>query len=184
MEKEMVGPIAFVYPIPIVLIGSMVAGKANFAEIGDCALAGINPALVVVSINENHYTTFGIREHRCFSLNFPTTQRLKAVDYCGNHSGKEVDKSTLFEIEPGQNPLCPLIDEFPVNLECEVIHDHQIEHRHLYVAKVTQTHIAKNLISREKGKIHFPDLRMLDPILYGLDNAYYTVGEKIGTSGA
>ncbi len=184
MEKEMLGPIAFVYPIPIVLIGSMVAGKANFAEIGDCAIAGITPALVVVSINENHYTTSGIREHRCFSLNFPTTKQVKAVDFCGNHSGKEVDKSTLFETEPGQNPLCPLITEFPVNLECTVIHDHLIEHRHLYVAKVTQLHIAKDIILKKEGKIHFPGLQTLDPILYGLDNNYYAVGGKIGTAGA
>jgi flavin reductase (DIM6/NTAB) family NADH-FMN oxidoreductase RutF len=184
VEKETLGSVCFVYPVPIVLIGSIVNGKANFAEIGDCAIAGVKPALVVVSVNDNHFTTAGIREHRCFSLNFPTTKHMKAVDYCGNHSGRDVDKSSLFEIESGQNTFCPLIKDFPVNLECEVVHDHQIEHRHIFIAKITQSHVSKEYIVWKDGKPHFPELTTLDPILYGLDNAYYSVGNKIGKSGA
>ena len=44
--------VPFVYPIPIVLVGANVDGKANYATVGDCAIKGL-PCQYHLSEGEN-----------------------------------------------------------------------------------------------------------------------------------
>ncbi len=164
----------------------MVDGRANFATIGDCAIMGVRPALVAVSLGEGHFTTRGLRDHREFSINVPTTAQLPLVDYFGTVSGRDVDKSKLVAWKLGDVLPVPLIDDCPVNLECRVLHDGTIQHRHFFVAEVLEAHLSKKLIperalSEGAAEPNLPDVRALDPILYALDNRYYRVGSPIGT---
>jgi flavin reductase (DIM6/NTAB) family NADH-FMN oxidoreductase RutF len=179
--KVKIGAVPLLYPIPIVLAGAKVNGKANYATLGDCGIMGLNPALTFVSLHANHYTTQGILENKTFSINIPSTELLAEVDYCGMVSGRQVDKARLFDTFYGELGTAPLIRECPVNLECRVVHDFSIEHRQIFVGKVIQTHIDDSLVNEENGRWVFADLTRLDPIVYALDNHYYRIGGPIGT---
>ena len=179
--KVPIGAVPYIYPVPIVLVGAMVDGRPNFATVGDCAIMGINPALVTVSLSEHHHTTKGILEHRTFSINLPSTDLLAKADYCGMVSGRDVDKSALFEIFVGESADTPMIEECPVNLECKIETDFSIEHRHIFVASVIQTHVTESLIEDRDGRRMVADMQRLDPILYALDNKYYSAGPPVGT---
>ena len=178
MKKE-IGPIPYVYPIPITLVGAVVGGKPNFATIGDVGLMGIRPPLVAVSLHERHHTTPGILECRTFSINFPTTAMLAETDYCGMVSGSEVDKAALFTLFYGKLETVPMIAECPVNLECRVVRDFAIRLRHIFIGEVVQTHVAEQVVAESGDGI--ADLGALDPVIYSLDNRYYRIGEAIGT---
>ena len=54
MSKVRLGAIPLIYPIPVVLVGATVDGRANFTEVGDCAVMGISPALVTISLSATH----------------------------------------------------------------------------------------------------------------------------------
>lgn len=179
--KAKIGAVPLLYPIPIVLAGANVNGKANYATLGDCGIMGINPALTFVSLHANHYTTQGIVQNMTFSINIPTTGLLAEVDYCGLVSGRQVDKAQLFDTFYGDLGTAPLIRECPVNLECRVVHEFSIEHRRIFVGRVVQTHVDESLVDEENGRWVFADLNRLDPIIYALDNQYYRIGEPIGT---
>jgi len=103
MSKVKLGAVPLVYPIPIVLIGANTNGRANFTEVGDCAIMGIDPALVAVSLSATHHTTSGIDASKAFSVNLPSTDLLSLADYCGIVSGKDVDKSHLFTVFEGEH---------------------------------------------------------------------------------
>jgi flavin reductase (DIM6/NTAB) family NADH-FMN oxidoreductase RutF len=178
--KVKLGTIPLIYPIPIVLAGAQVDGKPNYATIGDCGLMGINPPLVYISLHENHHTTTGVIAHQAFSINLPSTDMLAVTDYCGIVSGRDVDKSALFESFYGDLHTVPMIETCPVNLECEVVHAFQIEHRYVFVGKVVQVHIDEAFVSEQDGRKRVADMTRLDPIIYGLDNRYYRIGEQIG----
>jgi len=178
--KIKIGSIPYVYPIPIVLIGATVEGKPNFETIGDIGLMGINPPLVYTSSGKDHHTNQGILENETFSINFPTTDMLAVVDYCGQVSGRDVDKGALFNMFYGETGSAPMISRCPVNLECRVIKEFSIKHRQIFIAEVVQTYVEETYLENIEGKRIFADLTRLDPIIYALDNRYYQIGNMIG----
>ncbi|MBU0595222.1 flavin reductase family protein [Candidatus Bipolaricaulota bacterium] len=181
MSKRRIGAIPYLYPVPIVLIGAMVEGRANYATVGDCAIMGIRPPLVVVSLGESHFTTRGLLANRAFSINVPTTKLLSLVDHFGIVSGKDVDKAALVDSAPGMLPGVPLLVACPVNLECQVVEECTVEHRHMFIAKVVETHVDERFLTEVDGRTRVAPVPELDPILYALDNVYYSVGKPIGT---
>jgi len=178
--KIKIGTKPYIYPVPIVLAGAVVNGKPSFTTIGDVGLMGITPPLVYISSHINHYLNIGILEHGCWSINFPTTGMLSKVDYCGQVSGRDVDKGALFDAFYGDLPHAPLIRECPVNLECRVVKEFAIQHRQVFVGQVVMTHVDQELVRLEGGETRIAGLEELDPILYALDNRYYRVGPPIG----
>jgi len=181
MAKRKIGPNPYVYPIPIVLIGAMVDGRANYATVGECGLLGIRPPLVIASVATEHFTTPGIEAAGAFSINVPTTEMLALVDHFGSVSGRDVDKSALVESEPGTLPGVPLLIACPVNLECRVVEDLTVEGHRIFLARVVETHVDEAYVSEADGRFRIAPVQDLDPILYALDNQYYSVGKPIGT---
>lgn len=57
------------------------------------------------------------QEEKAFSINVPSTELVKEVDFCGIYSGKNKDKSGMFEVFYGDLETAPLIRECPINLE-------------------------------------------------------------------
>ena len=174
------GTIPLVYPVPIVLAGANVQGRPNYATLGDCGIMGIRPALVYISVGKGHYTTQGVFENNTFSVNFPSTDMLAVTDYCGIVSGREVDKSALFENFYGDLGTAPMIKACPVNLECRVVHEFSIQHRQVFVGEVVQAYVEDSLVLEEGGRRRIADMTKLDPIIYALDNRYYRIGDPIG----
>jgi len=180
--KVKLGETALVYPIPIVLAGANVDGMPNYVNLGDCGIMGLNPALVFVSLNFGHHTTRGILENQTFSVNMPTTDMLAKTDYCGIVSGRDVDKGALFETFYGELGTAPMIAECPVSLECEVVRGFDIEQRQIFIGRVVQAYADEAFVTETKGgRKKIAPLTELRPIMYALDNTYYSVGEKIGT---
>lgn len=179
--KVKMGQVPLIYPIPIALVGSLVSGKPNFETIGDVGIMGINPPLVYVSSHQDHYTNKGIIEHNTLSINFPSRELLSVTDLCGKASGKDMDKSELFNVFYGDLQNAPMIVNCSVNLEVEVIKEFSIEHRQIFIGKVRQSYVNKEYIKEVESKNRIEGMRYLDPIIYALDNKYYSIGEEIGT---
>ena len=178
--KTKLGNLPYIYPVPIALVGTVVEGRPSFTTIGDVGLMGINPPLVYVSSHTKHHLNIGILENNCYSINFPTTEMLPDVDYCGQVSGKHVDKGSLFEVFYGDLETAPMIASCPVTLECRLVKEFSIQHRQIFVGEVVQTHVEEDFVHMVNGKPVIADIPLLDPILYALDNRYYGVGEPIG----
>ena len=182
MRKTKIGAVPYVAPIPIVLVGADVDGRPNFATVGDCAVLGIRPPLVVVSLSATHHTTRGVLAHRAFSINVPTESMVALVDHFGVVSGRDVDKALLLPSEPGEVEGVPLAADCPISIECRVRSVVDVEHRRIFIADVVQTHVASNLVREDGGRLCVAPLAEIHPILYALDGGYYGVGAKIGTS--
>ena len=176
-SKKAIGAVPYVYPVPIVLVGAVVDGRPNYATVGDCAIMGIKPPLLAVSLSETHHTTRGILANRTFSVNIPKTDDLSLVDYFGQVSGRDIDKSQHVRSFFGDLGTAPMIASCPVTVECRAIEDLIVEHRHIFIGAVAQTHVDEAHVASD-GTID--PLTVLDPILYALDNRYYRIGSSIG----
>ena len=161
------------YPMPVVLVGANVKGKANFLAVGWFTAAAHTPPKVAVALNKAHYTNQGIKENKTFSVCIPSEDMIAATDYCGLFSGHKADKSGIFDVFYGDLKTAPMITQCPVNLECKL--DKVIDNgsNEMFIGDVTSTFTEQRYLT--DGTI---DLRKVKPFLLLLDERnYHGLGE-------
>ncbi len=132
------------FPKPIVLIGSIVDGRPNFFTVAWFNRMSRTPNIWGACVGKAKYTLKGIKENKTFSVNFPNADLVTKTDYCGLRSGKDVDKSILFDIFYGEFATAPMIRECPVTAECTLRELVDISTHYLLLGEV------KHLYSEEK----------------------------------
>jgi flavin reductase (DIM6/NTAB) family NADH-FMN oxidoreductase RutF len=173
MEKKRIGMPT--YPFPIVLVGANVKGRANFMTVGWFMNANGRPPMVAVAIGKNRYTMEGIRENKTFSLNLATADMVEKTDYCGVTSGKDHDKSRLFDVAYGEVRTAPMIDDSPLCIECRVVNSVELPDHNLVVGEVVASYIDEGMLTDGK-----PDFEKMRPLVLTMpDNIYWTLGERV-----
>jgi flavin reductase (DIM6/NTAB) family NADH-FMN oxidoreductase RutF len=179
MTKKELGPQPFLFPNPTVLVGVVVNGKPNFAPYAWCGITGGEPPTISVGVRHERYTLKGILENKAFSVNIPSVDLIKETDYCGTVSGAKVDKVKVcgFNVYYGGLDNAPLIEQCPVNLECEVLHMLNLGLHMLVVGRIVQSHITEDCLTEGQ-----PDIMKIRPIIYsrGPTARYNAVGEVLG----
>ena len=119
--KKNLDAINVLYPTPTVLVGAMVDGKPNYITIAHVGIVNhARPYLISLSSAKSHYTNAGIRENKSFSVNLPAEDLVVKTDYAGIVSGKNTDKSGLFESFFGELQKAPMIRECSINMACRL----------------------------------------------------------------
>ncbi len=174
--KKKLGSTTLLFPMPAVLVGTVVEGKATFMTAAWCGIASEKPAAISVAIRRTRLTLEGIRENGTFSINLPSVEQVKEVDFCGIYSGRKEDKSGLFEVFYGDLERAPLIRECPLNLECTVLHTLELGTHLLVIGEIVQTH-ATDSVLRDGS----PDPEKINPLIYctGLPKGYYALGPRV-----
>ena len=177
MKKIELGNNSYLYPNPIVLVGANVNGKPNYLNVSYCGIVNRIPAMISISLNRSHYSCDGIKQNKSFSINIPSVEMLEVTDYCGIVSGKDIDKSKLFNTFYGNLKDAPMIQECPINMECKVISELDLGGTNIIIiGEVIQTYSEEKYLTN-----HIPDLKKINPILLSIyEFNYYSVGEKIG----
>jgi flavin reductase (DIM6/NTAB) family NADH-FMN oxidoreductase RutF len=176
MEKVKLGPQTLLYPMPAVLVGAIVDAKPNYMTAAWCGIAAYKPPALSVALRKERYTLKGIKEQGVFSINIPSADMAKKVDFCGIYSGRKKDKSQIFQTFYGVLKTAPLIQECPLNLECRVIHSLDLGSHTLVVGEIVETHISKNCLTNGKA-----DPEKIDPLIYTPEaQRYQRLGEIIG----
>jgi flavin reductase (DIM6/NTAB) family NADH-FMN oxidoreductase RutF len=176
MKKSRLDPEALIFPTPSLLVGAMVDGRANFMTAAWCGIASSKPPAISVAIRGERHTLKGILAHNEFSINVPSADMAKQVDFCGIYSGRKADKSKVFDLFFGDLKHAPLVVPCPVNLECRLRHTLDLGAHILVVGEVTQTHVNDNCLTDDK-----PDASKIDPLVFspGTGN-YQRLGEIVG----
>ncbi len=171
-------------PLPIGLIGAHVNGKPNFKTVVWFNMIHDNPPLIGVAMSKRHYTSPGIKENRTFSINIPTSDMHVVTDYCGLHSGSEVDKSKEFELFYGDLKTAPMIKECGVNIECKLIHIMEFKNTELFVGEIVEIYCNEEYVKDDE-----PDVKKFDSFIFLMPHGpYHKIGDylaeayEVGTS--
>ncbi len=121
MGKVNIGKQAFLYPMPMVIVGTEVEGKQNFMAVAWVTQTNYAPPIFGIAIGKRHHTGIGIRTHKEFSINIPSRDLLVQTDYVGIATGTKVDKSKVFETFSGELAHAPMITGCPITMECSVV---------------------------------------------------------------
>ncbi len=105
---------------------------------------------------------------------------MRAADYCGVRSGRDVDKFAEMHLTPfpSRTIAAPGIAESPVNIECKVTEIKELGSHDLFLAEVTNVTIEDKYLN-EQGKF---ELNQAGLITYS-HGEYFTLGEKAGSFG-
>lgn len=173
MKKD-IGSVLALYPTPLVVVGVMVDGKANWLLAGHVGIIGHDR--LMVSMAKPHYTNKGVKENKVLSLNIVTEEILSAASYVGKVSGAKEDKSGVFPYTTGETGA-PLLDSSPLTMECSVVDVYETEAFESFILKIEHTFAEEGILS-EKGKI---DYHALKPILFEMPTyEYLKTGEVLG----
>lgn len=172
MKKKIGGKNAL-YPSLTILAGANVNGKPNFNTIAHVGIATMNS--ITLSMRKDRYTSIGIKENKTFSVNIPSRQLVTETDYCGIFSGKNTDKSTLFEVFYGDLKTAPMIKSCPINMECKLYDIIDFPTHDLIVGEVVETYVDESVLT--DGAI---DITKVDPLLFEMASMkYWSIGKEI-----
>ena len=175
MNKTKIGPRTLLYPMPAVLVGTLIDGKPNFMTAAWSGIACSNPPCISVAIQPPRYTYKGIEQNKTFSINVPSSDLVKEVDFCGIYSGRNDDKSSLFKVFYGSVETAPLIEECPINLECNMTHSLELGSHTLFIGEIIETHISDSCLNGQNI-----DTRSIDPLIFvAPTRQYHRLGESV-----
>lgn len=173
MQKNIGSKLAL-YPMPLLVIGTMVDGKPNWLLAGHSGIIGHDR--VMVSLVKTHYTNKGIKDTKRLSINLVTEEMLKKADYVGSVSGNKKDKSEVFEYRIGEAGT-PIINDAPVVMECKVEDNYETDNFDNFIMSIENTYVQEENLDKN-GKI---DYTKFSPVLFEFPNyTYLKTGDTIG----
>ncbi len=175
--KRNLGPVNALYPSLTTIIGAVVEGRPNFLAVAHVGIMNHGqPQYLSFGINKAHHTNQGIHEHREFSVCIPGENLVVQTDYVGLVSGKNTDKSKVFELFQGELAHAPLIKGCPVCMECRLAQVVDFEAHEVFIGEIVATHADEGVLT-EAGKI---DIARVRPLLFDMASVkYWSLGAEV-----
>jgi flavin reductase (DIM6/NTAB) family NADH-FMN oxidoreductase RutF len=175
MPKIKLDPGPFIVPMPAVLVGANVEGKANFMPAAFVGIVNYKPPIIACGLSPRHHTCGGISSSGCFSINLPSAELVEATDWCGLASGRSTDKSTVFSVLPGETTGAPMIRDCRLTAECRLIQTVPFAVDTVYFGEIVGV-LADEDVVTDGGA----DWKKIAPLLFTFpDSGYWRLGEFV-----
>jgi flavin reductase (DIM6/NTAB) family NADH-FMN oxidoreductase RutF len=178
--KRSIGAKAIAFPTPTWVVGTYdMNGKPNVMTAAWGGICCSNPPCINVSLRKATYTYAGIVENKAFTISIPSEDYIKEADYFGITSGKDENKFESTCLTPIRSEVvaAPYIGEFPIVIECKLLHTLEIGLHTLFVGEIIDIK-AEDSVLDENGN---PDIEKIRPVIYGTGNrSYYSIGCNLG----
>ena len=178
--KKSLGSATLAEATPVWCVGSYDKdGKPNVMTAAWGGICCSKPPCVTVSLQKIRYSFAGLMERKAYTVSIPSSRYVKEADYFGIASGKNVDKFAKTGLTHIKSDLvdAPYIDEFPLILECKVIHILEIGLHTQFVGEIIDVKADADVLD-EKGKV---DTLKLQPFVFGPgSSSYYGIADIIG----
>ncbi len=180
MTKLVKRPSTVLYPVPVVLVTCGSGDQANIITLAWVGTICSDPPAIGIAIRPSRHSNGLIRQTEEFVVNVPTADLVAQVDYCGQVSGRDVDKWAAcgFTPQPGSAVATPLIAQCPVNLECELARIIPLGTHDLFVGEIVAVQLDEAILD-DRGRIDYAQAR---PLAY-LGGQYRGIGELLGQYG-
>ncbi len=167
-----------IFPMPVLMVATynedgsidvMNAAWGTMQERGNVAL----------NLTETHKTVQNIKNRKAFTVSIADAAHVVEADYLGIVSGNKepnkFEKSGLTAVK-SEVVDAPVINEFPLCLECEFIEYQDNEYGIGVIGKVINVSADESVMKDGKVDISLVDAIAFDPYTHG----YYRVCERVG----
>jgi len=178
--KKSLGPKTLIYPAPVWCVGTYDPdGRPNVATIAWGGICCSKPPAVTISLRKATYTYGNIMEKQCYTISVPSSAHAREADYFGIASGKQVDKFKTTGLTPARSDRidAPYVEEFPMVLECKVIHTLEVGLHTLFIGQIMDVKVDERIL----GEDGLPDMNRVNPIIFSPEHRkYHGIGSLIG----
>lgn len=133
---------------------------------------------VILNLTESHKTVKNIRRTKAFTVSIANAKNVIAADYfgvvSGNNTPDKFEKSGLTTTK-SDNVNAPIINEFPICLECELLEGAS---NWGIVGKVINVTADESVMDEDNVDISKVEAIAFDPYTHG----YYKVTERVGNA--
>lgn len=181
MSRQTWKPGNMLYPVPAVMVSLGREGeKPNIITVAWAGTINSDPPMLSISVRKERYSHAILSETREFVVNLVHEPLVRACDFCGVRSGRDVDKFAEMKLTPEtvEGVHAPAIGESPVNLACKVTQIIPLGSHDMFLAKVVSVTVDERYMD-EKGTFHLNDAGL---VAYS-HGTYFKLGEALGTFG-
>lgn len=179
MSKVNFGVKPYLFPMPVLMIATYC--EDGRVDVMNMAWGGIcDNNKVALNITESHMTAKNIKERGAFTISIADVDHLAESDFFGTASANRMPDK--FE-RTGMHALkssyvdAPVIEEYPVTLECQVASIQKDEEGFRVVGEIVNVLVDDKVLDAN-GKV---DPTKINAFAFDqFKNGYYKIGEKVG----
>ncbi|MBR6706745.1 MAG: flavin reductase family protein [Clostridia bacterium] len=178
MKKDL-GVLQAVYPMPVLMVAAYDEnGKVNVMNAAWGMICAMDK--IALFIDEDHKTTQNLLGTKAFTVALADRDHMEAADFFGIASGNKMDdkfERTGYHAVKSAHVNAPVIEEFPVVMECELAEVVNTENMYAIVGKIVNV-AAEEKVLDEKGRV---DPGRLNALIFDqFRHGYYVSGEQVG----
>ncbi|MBQ6216746.1 MAG: flavin reductase family protein [Erysipelotrichaceae bacterium] len=177
MKKDL-GVIPAVYPMPVLMVAAYDENeKVNVMNAAWGQICDMDK--IILFLGEDRKTLANIKVSKAFSVALADEAHVDVADFFGIASGNRIDdkfERTGYHAYKSDKVHAPIIEEFPLTMECELAEIVNTENVFGIVGKIVNVKANEEVLD-EKGKV---DVTKLHALMFDqFRNGYYSTGEKV-----
>ena len=179
--KKNIGVVPAVYPMPVLMVAAYDANeKVNVMNVAWGQICDMDK--IILFIGEGKKTWLNIQQSKAFTVALADEAHVDVADFFGIASGNKINdkfERTGYHAVKSDKVNAPIIEEFPVVMECELLEFLETEYVSGIVGKIVNVKAEEAVLS-ENGKV---DPKKLQALMFDqFQNGYYSTGEKVATA--
>lgn len=153
--KRIIEPNTTLYPVSIVLITSG-GENPNVMTCNRIVSCSAEPPRLAISVRPMRYSHSLIQQTREFVVNIPSPAQDILTDYVGVVTGEKENKIEIAKLKlaPARVVKTPLLADCPVNIECVVEQEIELDSHTMFIGLVKAVHVEEALLDAN-GDVDF-----------------------------
>ena len=169
-----------IFPMPVLMIATY--NEDGSVDVMNAAWGMmLDRDKVILNLTETHKTVKNIKERKAFTVSIVDAKHVIEADYfgvvSGNNTKDKFEVSGLTAIK-SENVDAPIIEEFPICMECEFIEYQDDEYGCGVVGKIVNVSALEEVMNGDNVDISLVNAIAFDPYTHG----YYKVTERVGNA--
>ncbi len=169
-----------IFPMPVLMIATY--NEDGSIDVMNAAWGTmLERNMVMLNLTETHKTVKNIKERKAFTVSIADAKHVKEADYfgmvSGNNTTNKFEKSGLTSVK-SEYVDAPIINEFPICMECEFIEYQSDEYGAGVIGKVVNVTADEKVLNGDNVVVSLVNAICFDPYTHG----YYCVGERVGNA--
>ena len=169
-----------IFPMPVLMIATY--NEDGSVDVMNAAWGTmLSRNQVILNLTESHKTVKNIKERKAFTVSIADSKNVVEADYLGIVSANNTPnkfENTKLTATKSENVDAPIINEFPICMECEFIEYQDDEYGAGVVGKVVNVTADESVMNGDNVDISLVDAIAFDPYTHG----YYKVQERVGNA--
>lgn len=169
-----------IFPMPVLMIATY--NEDGTIDVMNAAWGMmLDRTHVILNLTETHKTVKNIKERGAFTVSVADIDHVVEADYfgmvSGNNTPNKFENSGLTATK-SENVDAPIINEFPLCMECQFIEYQDDEYGCGVVGKVVNVTADEKVMNGDQVDISLVNAIAFDPYTHG----YYKVTERVGNA--